>query len=77
VPQWAGDMGRTFVVRIDLSAVKAHLEREDRQAYSEDKVLQWLNDAGFQRVGTDRWQVSEAQLGHLDPSEVLEAEVVA
>jgi hypothetical protein len=69
-------MGRRFVIRINLPALKASLEREDRQSYSEDMVMQWLNDAGFQRVGPDAWQVDEANLGHLDPSEVLEAEVV-
>jgi hypothetical protein len=67
-------MGRRFIVTIDLPAVKAHLEREDRQPYTEDKVLQWLNDAGFERVGPDAWTVDEAHLGHLDPSEVLHAE---
>jgi hypothetical protein len=69
-------MAKRFVVRIDLPAVKAHLEREDRQTYSEDKVLQWLNDAGFQRVGPNAWQVDEALLGQLHPSEVLEAELM-
>lgn len=67
-------MGRTFLVRIDLGALTAHLEREDRRTYSPDDVLKWLADAGFDAAGPGQWKVDEAHLGQLDPSEVLHAE---
>jgi hypothetical protein len=69
-------MGRIFLVRIDLPALKAHLEREDRHPYAPDGVLQWLADAGFEQVAPGQWKVDETHLGHLDPSEVLHAELV-
>jgi hypothetical protein len=39
----------------------------------EQEVLQWLVDAGFTRDG-DYWIVTEADLGQVEPSEVLEIE---
>ena len=69
-------MGRNFLVRIDLPALKAHLEREDRHPYTPDAVLQWLADAGFEQTGPGEWKVHESHLGHLEPGEVLRADLL-
>jgi hypothetical protein len=68
--------GRTFLVRIDLAALTANLGREDRQQYPRQKVLRWLAEAGFKAVAPGHWTVEEQDLGHLQPSEVLHAELV-
>jgi hypothetical protein len=69
-------MGRRFLIRIDLAALTAHLEREDRQAYPREQVLRWLAEAGFEETAPGQWNVEEENLGHLDPSEVMHAELL-
>lgn len=68
-------MSRTVLVNIDVEKLRGNLARTDQRNVSADEVRQFLTDAGFQQ--TDRgWLVSEENLGQLDPSEVLSAEVV-
>jgi hypothetical protein len=62
-------------IKLDLPLLVAHLSREEARAMSEQEVLQWLVDAGFSRDG-DCWIVSEADLGQVDPSEVLEIDTL-
>ncbi|WP_428937814.1 hypothetical protein [Fontivita pretiosa] len=59
-------------VKIDLARLKAHLSREEGRPLGDEQVLQWLHDAGFISSGEGYWIVAESDLGHLDPSEVLE-----
>lgn len=68
-------MNRRLRVRINMPAVIQHLSREERRAVSADEVRQWLEDAGFTRHNDD-WEVEEANLGHLDPSEVVSVEPI-
>ena len=58
------------IVDIDLAAVAANLSREEQRQVDEQEVRQWLQDAGFRPHG-HRWIVTEADLGQLDPSEVI------
>ncbi len=58
------------IVDIDLAAVAANLSREEQRQVDEQEVRQWLRDAGFRPHG-HRWIVTEADLGQLDPSEVI------
>ena len=60
-------------IKLDLPLLVANLSREERREMPEHEVLQWLSDAGFFRVG-EYWIVTEADLGQVDPSEVLEVE---
>jgi len=65
-------MLRRIRVKINLSALLAHLSREEGRAVSRDQATQWLSDAGFSHSDDDFWLVDENDLGQLDPSEVLE-----
>ena len=65
-------MLRRIRVKINLSALLAHLSREEGRAVSRDQATQWLSDAGFSHSDDDYWLVDENDLGQLDPSEVLE-----
>jgi hypothetical protein len=67
-------MDRRFRVKLDVPRIVDHLAREEGRAFTQDEVFAWLRDAGFARDQGDWWIVSEADLGHLDPSEVLEIE---
>jgi hypothetical protein len=68
-------MARTVLVNIDIETLRANLAQADQREISSDEVLRFLADAGFEK--TDRgWLVTEENLGHLDPSEVLSAEFV-
>jgi hypothetical protein len=67
-------MTRHLRIKLNLKALTAHLSREEGQILSNDQVVIWLKEAGFRRSG-NYWLVSQADLGHLDPSEVLEVEV--
>ncbi len=60
-------------IKLDLPLLIAHLSREDGRSVTEPEVLQWLVDAGFTRDG-EHWIVTEADLGQVEPSEVLEIE---
>ena len=72
-------MGRKFLIRINLPLVIEHLSRADGIAYTGGHVREWLLEAGLQPAGDgadpDAWIASEADLGHLDPSEVLHVEI--
>ena len=72
-------MGRKFLIRINFPLVIEHLSRADGIVYTGGQVRQWLLDAGLEPAGDgsdpDAWIADEADLGHLDPSEVLHAEV--
>jgi len=59
-------------VKIDLARLKAHLSREEGRPLSDEEVVRWLQDAGFVSGREGYWIVAESELGHLDPSEVLE-----
>jgi hypothetical protein len=63
-------MPKRLVVEIDIAVLTAHLSKEEGRPVPEDEVRQWLSDAGFTPDG-NRWIVNEADLGQLDPSEVL------
>ena len=73
-------MGRKFLIRINLPLVTDHLSRADGIRYNPQQVRQWLLDAGLAPAGSDAgadaWVADEADLGHLDPSEVLHAEIL-
>jgi hypothetical protein len=66
---------RIFLITIDLPKLRANLSREDGRDLAESEVLSWLSDAGFTRVESG-WTVREPDLGQLDPSEVIAAEVI-
>ena len=65
------DKPQMFRVTVRLEAIRRHLSAADRTGYSAAYVRQWLTEAGFKPVG-DAWLVDEANLGHLDPSEVAD-----
>ena len=67
---------KTFLIRINLRLLRENLSREDGHPVSEQEVTRWLNDAGFKAVDSG-WTVAEADLGQLDPSEVVSAEVIS
>ena len=66
-------MKRRLRVKLNIPELIAHLTREEKRPVREDDVIQWLKDAGFTAAG-DAWIVAEADLGHLDPSEVISVE---
>jgi hypothetical protein len=67
-------MNRYFQVRLNLPLLIEHLAREEARTVSQDEAIRWLQEAGFTCCG-DSWLVVEANLGHLDPSEVLDVDV--
>jgi hypothetical protein len=67
-------MNLYFQVRLNLPLLIEHLAREEARTVSQDEAIRWLQEAGFTHCG-DSWRVIEADLGHLEPSEVLEVEV--
>ena len=69
-------MTRLFQIHIDLGLLRNNLSREEGRDVSDAEVGGWLNDSGFKPTG-DGWTVEESNLGQLDPSEVISAEVVA
>lgn len=64
-------MNNRVQVKINLPVLLAHLSREEGRRVSTDEAAKWLHDAGFEPTG-QYWTVVEADLGHLEPSEVLE-----
>ncbi|HEX4124304.1 MAG TPA: hypothetical protein VHY37_06210 [Tepidisphaeraceae bacterium] len=60
---------------IDIEKLRGNLARADQRDFSLDQVQSFLADAGFKRTDAG-WLVSEENLGHLDPSEVLSAEII-
>jgi hypothetical protein len=67
-------MPRRVRVKLDLRAIRANLEREGGGPVTEQDVTKWLSEAGFTRADPEHWIVLESHLGHVDASEVLEAE---
>jgi len=67
---------RKLRVKLDLRRIVAQLSREDQRRMTEEEVLEWLRDAGFVRESATHWIVAEADLGQVQPSEVLECEPV-
>jgi hypothetical protein len=53
-----------------MADVRQKLSAADHAEYTDAAVRQWLADAGFESAGGDEFLVDEANLGHLDPSEV-------
>ena len=64
----------TLRVRVDLGLLRRHLISEDGRAVDAMAVRRWLIEAGFlPDVEADGWWlVREDDLGHLEPSEVLD-----
>jgi hypothetical protein len=60
-----------FLVSLNIRRIRAQLSAADGVAYTDDDVRKWLQDAGFESQG-EKWIVSETDLGHVDPSEVVE-----
>lgn len=67
-------MPRIFILKLDLERIRRHLSREEGREVSPSEVLTWLQEAGFIRTPAG-WEVAEQHLGHLRPSEVIEATV--
>lgn len=65
---------RRLRVKLNMPVLVAHLSREEGRDMSEEEVLQWLRDAGFSQQDENYWIVSEADLGQVDPAEVLEVQ---
>jgi hypothetical protein len=66
-------------VKLDLPAISDHLSREEGRRFSEQEVRTWLQEAKFtldaaNTAAGERWIVNEADLGQLEPSEVLHVE---
>jgi hypothetical protein len=67
-------------VKLDLPAISEHLSREDARRISEQEVRTWLQEAGFTLDASsttakdETWLVDEADLGQLEPTEVLAVE---
>lgn len=64
-------MGRCYLLKVNLTLLRANLSAADGASYSRADVRRWLLDAGFEPAG-EWWRVSESGL-LLDPSEVIEA----
>jgi hypothetical protein len=70
------DMANRLRIRIDWPRLLENLSKQEGRDVPLVEVEQWLTDAGFAREGEDDWIVSEANLGHLDPSEVISVDDV-
>jgi hypothetical protein len=57
-------------VRVDLVRLRSNLTHEDGR--DNNAVRRWLIEAGFLPEADDWWLVREDDLGHLEPSEVLD-----
>jgi len=68
-------MGRLFRVRVDLELLRRHLAKEDQRDVSIDEVRKFLRDSAFKEQG-DWWIVREEDLGAIESTEVLEADVL-
>jgi len=67
----AGNAVQKFLVTLNLPKIRMQLSTADGVAYSDHDVRKWLQDAGFKPQG-EKWIVSDADLGHVDPSEVVD-----
>jgi hypothetical protein len=68
-------MAKYLRIVIDAERLRENLSRADGRDMSADEIERWLRDAGFEPTGTG-WVVREADLGQLDPSEVISVEDV-
>lgn len=68
-------MSRIFRIRIRDELLRAHLERENQEFVSAGELREFLTHAGLTPYG-DQWLVREADLGVLDPEEVVSIELV-
>lgn len=66
---------RRFRILIDLRLLRENMSRAEGRSLTDGEVQRWLLEAGFQPAG-DHWVVREADLGQLDPAEVLAVEDV-
>ena len=66
-------MGGTFLVALNWPKLKQNLSHEIGEHQTDLSLVEWLTAAGFSHVG-GRWVVPEANLGHLNPAEVISAE---
>jgi hypothetical protein len=55
---------------VDLELLRSHLTHEDGR--DDNAVRRWLIEAGFLPDADGWWLVREDDLGHLEPSEVLD-----
>lgn len=67
-------MAQHLRIRIDWAKLKQNMSKQEGRAMGDEELRQWLTDAGFTFDGKDAWLVSEPDLGHLDPSEVVSVE---
>jgi hypothetical protein len=67
-------MAKKFRVRINRSRLHKNMSKQEGRALTAEELNRWLEEAGFTHDGDDYWIVSEPDLGHLDPSEVLSVE---
>jgi len=56
---------------LDVGKIRENLSRADERELSEAEVASWLTASGFIRDG-EWWWVMEAELGAVDPEEVVE-----
>jgi len=66
-------MAKYFLITLSWTVLRQNLAREYQRHLSQDEIEKWLVESGFTREG-DKWRVREANLGALDPTEVLTAE---
>jgi hypothetical protein len=64
-------MAQRVRVKLNLPVLLKHLSRERGSKVTAIDAYKWLREAGFKRHGPC-WVVKQADLGHLDPSEVAE-----
>ena len=69
-------MKQRLRVRLNVSLLITNRSREEGRAVTEEEVAEWLKDAGFTREDDTHWTVLEPDLGHLDPSEVLDVKTI-
>jgi hypothetical protein len=67
-------MTNTLRIRINWAVLLENMSKQEGRPMTDDEVRQWLTDAGFTQADDNYWLVSEADLGHLDPTEVISAE---
>jgi len=68
-------MGRLFKIRLDWAALRSNLSREHGHQVSDQEITAWLTEAGFSPSGQE-WVVREESLGHVQPEEVIDAEII-
>ena len=61
---------RWLRVQLNLQRLRAALSREDNCEYTSGDIHEWLQSARFRR-DDGAWVVREADLGQLEPSEVV------